>query len=91
MNIKNVCALTSELLPLSTREEEGMSALYGFYVSPVEGNSGLRQPVWLVVSVSCLCLCVFVTGVHAQHYYWLNLQGEKQQVHPPVWAETLGP
>lgn len=71
MIIKNTCAQTSELLPLSTREEEGISALSVFYVSPVEGDSGLRQPVGLVVSVSCLCLCVslslgcmhsFITG-----------------------------
>lgn len=41
------------------------------------------------VSVLSLLVCVFVTGVHAQLYYWLNLQVGKQQVHPPAWAETL--
>lgn len=54
-----VCAFMSELLSLSTGEEKGFSAvsvLQVLCISVVESSPWLGLPLWLVVSVSCLCM-----------------------------------
>lgn len=83
-----VCVSTVLLLSLPAQEAEGVWLSVAVYPNPmasaVEGNLWLGQPVFLVLSMPCPWLHVYVCLW--QICYQLHLHRWKQQPQPPAQA-----